>query len=244
MITTTITTIATNIGPEFFMAILGGLLVYWFGFRAYVKQRRWELIRETYIEGSIGRVMQDIDKLSQACYTNFSKAIFIFKMLELSIKEPENMRKQAVKIFSEMQEIKVAPNYGTHKLIIFNDQDVVSLVVVALTELSQLNENIRHVIEGVIDGYFIGQRDKSEEERKNFLSKNKQILREEWNAIISKYEPLKGRLLSLQIEIDKTNYFSINDLDKIAKNKGVVKIIKEIKEIYKKEIEQTQKTRL
>lgn len=238
MSTTTLTTIVTNIGPELFMVILGGFLVYWFGFRAYIKQRKWELIRKTYIEGSIGRVMEDIDRLSEACYMNYSKAIFIFKILESTTKEPENMKKQIDKIFSEMQEVKVAPNYGTLKLSIFNEQDLVLLVVVALTQLSQLNENIRHIIEKVTEDYFAGQNDKSENERKDFLSENKQILREEWNNVISKYEPLKGRLLSLQIEIDEMNYFSINDLNKIAKKKSIVKIIKDIKEIYKKEIEQ------
>lgn len=223
-------------------AVLTGLATYWFGFQQYLKQRRWERVRKTYIEDGLERVIDGTDQLSTACYLNYGKARHAFDILESAVEEPEETKKITEKIFSEMASTNLAPNYGVLKLAIFNNQALILLVTKMWTEFQQLAESIRHIGWQSIEGYFIGHQGHTEKERQDFLIEQKNILREEWNKVIRKYEPLKGYLLRLQIEVDKMDILRVEDIDKIAEQDGIKKILSEIETQYKNEIETLPKS--
>lgn len=217
-------------------AVITGLVTYWFGFRQYLKQRRWERVRKTYIEDGLEKVIDGTDQLSTACYLNYGKARLAFDLLESAVDEPEKAKEIAEKIFTEMEYTNLAPNYSILKLSIFNNQPVILLVVQMWIEFQQLAENIRHIGWQCIADYFSNQQAHTEKERHDFLVEQKNIIREEWNKVIRKYEPLKGHLLRLQIEMDKMDIPRVEDIDKIAEQGGVKKILIEIETQYKDEI--------
>lgn len=217
-------------------AVLTGSATSWFGFQQYLKQRRWERVRKTYIEDGLERVIDGTDQLSTACYFNYGKAKHAFDLLESELEEPDKAKEIAEKIFSEMISTNLAPNYGILKLTMFN-QSLPLLVTKMWTEFQQLAESIRHIGRQSIEEYFVGHEDHTEQERRDLLVKQKNILREEWNKIIRKYEPLKGHLLRLQIEVDKMDILRVEDIDKIAEQGEIKKILSEIETQYKDEIE-------
>ncbi len=49
----------TPIVTQFFIVIITASLAYWLGMKAYIKQRRAEEIRKTYIVDGIEKVMSD-----------------------------------------------------------------------------------------------------------------------------------------------------------------------------------------
>ncbi|MBI2035277.1 MAG: hypothetical protein HYT12_01190 [Candidatus Liptonbacteria bacterium] len=218
-------------------AVITGFVTYWFGFRQYLKERRWERVRKTYIEDGLGKVIDGTDQLSTACYLNYGKSTLVFNLLESTVEEPEKAKETAKKIFSEMERANLAPNYGMLKLAIFNNQPIILLVVQMWMEFQQLAETIRHIGWQGIEDYFSGQQTRTEEERRSFLSDQKKIIREEWNKVIRKYEPLKGHLLRLQIEVDKMDILRVEDIDKIAQQSEIKKILAEIGTQYKSEID-------
>jgi len=241
METTTTTSIFLEVGSTLLMAgivaAFTGFVTYWFGFRQYLKQRRWERVRKTYIENGLERVLDGTDKLSTACYLNYGKALLVFGLLENSVDDPEKSREVAKEIFSEMESVNLAPNYGMLKLAIFNNQSLIVLVTQMWTEFQQLRETIHHIGWQVIKDYFSEYKKYSEDKRRALLLEKKNIIREEWNKVIKKYEPLKGYLLCLQIEVDKMDLLCVEDIDKIAEQREVKKIIKEIEVEYKDPIE-------
>lgn len=217
------------------VAILTSFFTYYFGFNQYLKQRRWEIIRKTYIEGGIERVINETDQISTACYQNYAQAKYSFQILIESIDAPEKWKGVTENIFLEMEGVKLAPNYGVLKLTVF-DEFLPLLVTKMWVELQQLNENIRHVGRQCVKDYFNEQEKKTEKERAVFLQQNKDIVSEEWNKTIRKYETLKGQLLRLQIETDKIRLTDVDDLNKIAQKAEVKKILEEIKRQYADEI--------
>lgn len=219
------------------VAIATGWATYWFGFRQYLKQRTQERVRKTYIKNGLEKVIDGTDQLSTACYLNYGKSTLAFKLLESTVEEPEKAKETAKKIFSEMELTNLAPNYGMLKLSIFNNQPVILLVAKMWTEFQQLAETIRHVGWQGIEDYFDGYQGRSEQERSDFLEGQKNVIREEWNKVIRKYEPLKGHLLRLQIEVDKIDLLRVEDIDKIAEQDEIKKILAEIETQYKSEIE-------
>lgn len=218
-------------------AIVAGFVTYWFGFKQYLKERRSERVRKIYIEDGLGKVIDGTDQLSTACYLNYGKSTLAFNLLVSTVEEPEKAKETAKKIFSEMERANLAPNYGMLKLVIFNNQPIILLVVQMWMEFQQLAETIRHVGWQGLQDYFSSQQTRTEEERRNFLSEQKNIIREEWNKVIRKYEPLKGHLLRLQIEVDKIDLLCVEDIDKIAQQKEIKKILTEIGIQYKSEID-------
>ena len=105
-------------------------------------------------------------------------------------------------------------------------------------EFNQLAVTIRHIVGGQgVKDYFETCQEHSEQERRDFLAGQKNIVREEWNRVIQKYEPLKGHLLRLQIEVDKIDILCIEDIDKIAEQSKIKKILVEIETQYKSEID-------
>lgn len=193
-------------------------------------------MRKTYIEDGLGRVLDGTDQLSTACYLNYGKSALAFNLLGSMVEEPEKAKETAKKIFSEMQHSNLAPNYGILKLTMFN-QSLPLLVTQMWIEFQQLAETIRHIGWQGIEGYFDGYQERSEQERHDFLAEQKNIIREEWNKVIRKYEPLKGHLLRLQFEVDKMDLLRVEDTNKIATQDKIEKILKEIETQYKNEID-------
>ncbi|MCK5026860.1 MAG: hypothetical protein KAS07_00425 [Candidatus Pacebacteria bacterium] len=223
------------------VAVATGFVAYCFGFKQYLRQRKWERIRKTYIEEGIGKVIEGTDQLSTACYLNYGKARLAFDILESSVDDPEKTKDTIERIFTEMENVKLAPNYGNLKLVIFNSESLLLLVIKMWTEFQQLNETIRHVGLQGVKNYFNEQHVLSKDERRNYISEQKKIIREEWNRAIRMYEPLKGSLFRLQIETDKIDVLCIKDIDKIATQQGVIKIIEEIEATYKNTMEKLKK---
>lgn len=241
MSTSTATFLISETSSTFFIvvitAVITGFVTYWFGFKQYLKERRWERVRKTYIEDGLGKVIDGTDQLSTACYLNYGKSTLVFNLLVSTVGEPEKAKETAKKIFSEMERVNLAPNYGMLKLAIFNNQPIILLVVQMWMEFQQLAETIRHIGWQGLEDYFSNQQTRTEEERRSFLSEQKNIIREEWNKVIRKYEPLKGHLLRLQIEVDKMDLLCVEDIDKIAQQKEIKKILTEIGIQYKSEID-------
>ena len=217
--------------------IFVAILTYYLGLGQYLNRRRGERVRKTYIEEGIGKVIRGTDKLSSTCYFNYAKVRSIFDILKETTNDPESRKDLVIKIFSEMEGVKIAPDYGIIKMSIFNNTNLVLLITQMWMKLQQFNETMRHIELQNVKDYFSEQCRWTEEERKSFLSEQENIIREEWRKIMRKYEPLKGSLLLLQIEIDKMDFLCIEDIDKIEKQKGVVKIIEEIEKTYKESLE-------
>lgn len=217
-------------------ALATGFFTYHFGFKRYLKEKRSERIRRTYIDGGIGNIIDGIEQVSGACYLNYAKIIWIFDLLENSIDNPEEIKETIDKIFQEMEDSKSVPSYGDIKLSIFNNQPLILLVVKMRTELQRLSENMRHAGKKNVQEYFKGQQTRSDDEKRNFLAEQKKIIRNEWKSITSKYEHLKGSLLLLQIETDKIDILSIDDIDNIERQEGVTKILNSIEKQYSNDI--------
>lgn len=218
------------------VAMVTGFVTYWFGFRQYLKQGRRETIRRTYIEAGLEKVLEGTDRLSTACYLNYGKANLVFELLENTVIDPKKVKETSRKIFLEMEGATLMPNYGVLKLAIFNNQSLIILVTQMWIEFQQLEETIRHIGWQSIEYYFSGYQNRSEDERRKYLAEQRQVIRDEWNKVIRKYEPLKGQLLRLQIEVDKMDLLLIEDLDKIAERCEVKAILNEIERTYQDSI--------
>ncbi len=214
-------------------AILTSFFTYFFTFNQYIKQRQREEVRKTYIEDGIGRVMQVTESVSQACYFNFTKVISALDILERNFGGKEIEKEILNNIFLEMQDVKVAPDYGNLKLAIFDNQTLIIWVIQSWAEYQKLNEYLRHYIFQEFKAY-LNDSTLSEDKRKEFLIKLREQVRNHWNRVINNNEILRGQLLLLQVEADKANISNIQEIDNLAKKEGVLKVLKAIEDGYKK----------
>src|SRR3989338_5503204 len=235
------TPLETSIITAILTALTTGFFTYYLGLRIYLKKKRSERIRNTYIDGGIGNIIDGIQQISGTCYLNYAKIIWVFDLLESSVGSPEEIEETINKIFQEMKDSKSVPSYGDIKLSIFNNQPLILLVVKMRVDLQRLNDNMRHAGKRIAQEYFKGQKSRSEDERCNYLSEQKKIIRDEWKSITDKYEPLKGSLLLLQIETDKIDIASINDIDNLEKQEGVIKILDDMERQYSDDIKDLDK---
>ena len=213
------------------VAIATSILTYYFGLSQYLKQREREEIRKTYIEGGIGRVLTITERISAACYSNYSKALTAVTILERSLGDRAVEEKLVRSIFSEMREVRVAPDYANLKLLIFGNKSISLWVVKSWAEYQLLNEFLRYLVFQEFETYF-SRESLSADKKREFVVELRKMIREQWLAVITKHESLRGQLLLLQVEADKAGVSRMKDLDEIEHRDGVKKIIKEIEQGY------------
>ena len=149
--------------------IFVAILTYYLGLGQYLNRRRGERVRKTYIEEGIGKVIRGTDKLSSTCYFNYAKVRSIFDILKETTNDPESRKDLVIKIFSEMEGVKIAPDYGIIKMSIFNNTNLVLLITQMWMKLQQFNETMRHIELQNVKDYFSEQCRWTEEERVKLL---------------------------------------------------------------------------
>jgi uncharacterized protein YqgV (UPF0045/DUF77 family) len=212
-------------------AVVTSMATYWFGLSQYLKQREREEIRKTYIEGGIGKVLTITEKISAACYSNYSKALTAVSILERSLGDRAVEEKLVRGIFSEMHEVKVAPDYANLKLLIFGNGNISLWVVKSWAEYQMLNEFLRYLVFQEFETYF-SREPLDASKKRELVVELRKMIRERWLEVITRHEPLRGQLLLLQVEADKAGVSRMDDLDEIEHRDGVKKIINEIEQGY------------